>query len=438
MSAKAMSMEEFLEHTGSDYGGGSVMQWREEGHVDVLLHPSAPFYSVWSHGWFSIYKDRETGKDKIGFTRFNSYEDEKAVLKKQRFRGGDNEFEVQYPWNLDPIAYYGSRKFQPRICPFSLLLEWVREQIDHTQAISWTDRIFDIDTKEGDENSVVLHAGGFTGLFSSRDLTDEEKVILKKAGIHRNESFKEEGKARMQYVMCVVPYAKPGDGPIVAIEAEALGKKFKKHITDLRDDKRDPRTQPVVFRWKYDEDKEFSDKYDVAVRVNDPISDECKAALATEYPADKLERIIADSNLVALRNSFEMWWCHKVIPPWDLIFKPSMEFYKGKANALPPVERGAEEPNSDDEDDSDEGEGEKVEGGATGGASVPASTEDPDDGLVECSHCHKGMGETEMVCPHCGATYDAAGVMTPPAPPAPKRTRSSAAAAPSRRGAAKS
>lgn len=446
MPAKVMSMDEFLEHQGSSSGSGTVLKWRDDGQIDVLLHPKAPFVSLWSSSWFAIVKDRETGNDKLIFTRFNSYEDEDAVLKKQRFRGDDGEFHVKYPWHDKSVTYYGARQHPPVICPMSLLIEWVREHIEgehvpDDQVIGWLDRIFDVDVpKGGDENAAVVHAGGFCNLLRDDDMDDKEKAEVRRAGIRLNEAFREDAKPRMQYVGCVVPYKKPSEGAAVFIEAEALGKAFKKHILDLRDDKRDPRQHPVVFRWKYDEKESFSRKYDVSVRHSDPITDDHLKVLAADYPKEKLERIIADSNLVELRQSFERWWCHKVVPPWDLIFQPAMTAYAGKPQASAPEDFDAKQ---------FEGKAEPGPDRSLVQASGPAPTIVGKEELVakpplvdgsanvgeeeyECEHCKGAMRGTDLTCSHCGATYDpVTGAMTPPLPkevakPAGRRTRGSA------------
>ncbi len=426
MVAKAMSMDEFLDHSGSDSGSTSVLKWKEDGSIDVLIHPRAPFYAVWSHSWFHLGKDRETGEPKIFFSRWNSYEDEE-ILKKSRFRGDDGEYEVQYPWHTKPVSYHGARRIPPVLDPFALLLEWVREQIDGTETIGWLDVIFDIDTDSGDDNATVIHAGGFCGLFSAKDMDKEEETAMKKAGIRRSEAFKEEGKARMQYVMTVVPYKKPSEGPTVAIEAEALGKKFKQMIKDMRDDGRDPRTNPVVFRWKYDEGASFSDKYSVAVRTNDTITEDHTAALAKEWPQEKVDRVISLGNLVALRESFERWWKHKVIPPWDAIFAPAMAAYKGKPEAQAPSDSDEKdgEDSDDEEDDAPASVRSKDE-------PAPEGTEDDNEEEVyACSNpaCGKPMKGTDMVCPHCGAVYDEEGNFTLPKKEEAKPKSRAAAAA---------
>jgi hypothetical protein len=441
MPAKALeSMDDFTGHSGSESSGGGILKWREdeEGSVDVVLHTKAPIYAVWSSSWYTVDKDRETGEDKLFFMRFNSMEDEK-ILKKQRFRARSeaegNEYAVRMPWHSrseEPVGYVGLRQYPPVICPFSLMVEWVREQVEIGD-LGLVDKIFEFDTgKDG----VVIHAGGFCGLLGGKDedYSKDELTAMRKAGIKRREAYKEDGKPRMQYVICALDYAKPEDGVVVCIEAQALGDKLKKQIKDRKDDlgadEGDPKKTPVVFRWKYDGAQDFAAKYDVQVRTKAEITPEILEAITGEYPKEKVERIIADSNLITLRRSFEEHWCHKkVTPPWDAIFAAAEAAMKGTPAMKDPDEdkpaKGGKSKDEDDnegDDDSDQA-GDDEQGGG-----------DTDE--IECDHCHKGMSETDTTCPHCGATYvindDGSCTMTPPQEKkeeAPKRRSRAAAAA---------
>lgn len=412
-ASRTMSFDDWMDHKGSSGGGDYLKKWKEDGTVDVVLHPAASPAVVWSHSWYSVVVDKETKKSKMRFTRFNSLESER-VLTKQRFRRPD-----------------GSREFPPELCPFSLLLEWVRTAIEDGR-MSWVDPIFDIDAGE---DGTTIHAGGFCNLFGRDDLTDDELSELRKAGIRRDEAYTENGAARMQYVLPVVPYDEPVLGCVVAIETQALGDKLKKCIRDRREDlgdeKGDPRKSPVVFRWTYDEKKSFSHKYDVKVISSLPVDPE---QLPDKAPATQVEKItqlqaalnatppsiakLTDpSNLVQLRRSFEKFWAHKVSPPWDELFARAMAAAKGTP--------AAQDPDDDSEDDTDESS-ETDTNSAAGG-----------DEEVACDKCGKGMPETADTCPHCGAKYvmdDTLGHMVlapeaPPPEPAKPRSRSSAAAA---------
>ncbi len=444
MPAKALeSMDDFTNHSGSSSGGSGVLSWREEdeGQLDIVLHTKAPIYALWSSSWYYVDKDRETGKDKVFYTRINSMEDDK-VLSKQRFRARDDkeaeEFKHRYPWQTKEQAkgFVGIRQHPPVLCPMSLTIEWVREQCEIGD-IGIADKIFEF---EGDEDSIVIHAGCFCGIVGGKDadFSKEELKALREAKIRPSEAYKEDGKPRMQYVICAVDYAHPEAGAQVLIEAQSLGDKLKKAVTDRKEDlgeeDGDPKKTPVVFRLTYDSSKDYSAKYDVKVRTKAELTPEVLEAVTGDWPRDKVERIVADSNLVQLRRSFEKHWCHKkVTPPWAAIFAAAEAFAKGTAAMEDPQKKKGKEESKDDsdgdgssdsgsDDESSDDEGSDDEGSASDDAS--------DDELVACEHCEGAMKGTDDTCPHCGATYDADGVMTPPKPKEePKKLRSRAAAA---------
>lgn len=413
-ASRAMNFDDWMNHKGSS-GGGDVLKWKEQGQVDVVLHPGAAPAVVWSHTWYGVGKDKESGKEKLLFKRFNSMESER-VLQKQRFRRPD-----------------GSREFPPELCPFSLTLEWVRSQIEEGK-ISWVDPIFDIAAGEDGE---IVHAGGFCNLFGRDDLTEEELAELRKAGIRRDEAYTENGAARMQYVLPVIPYEEPVLGCVIAIETQTLGDKLKKCIRDRREDlgdeKGDPRKAPVVFRWTFDEKKTFSNKYDVKVISSLPVSPDQLKDGAPAAQVEKLEQLVAaleaqppsiqklvePSNLVGLRKSFERFWVHAVKPPWDELFARAMAAAKGTPAALDP----------------DHAEDDEAGGEADDTTTSDDAAESADE--VACDKCGNGMPETADTCPSCGAKYvydDAKGYMVlapePKPEEAPKpRSRSAAAAA---------
>ncbi len=423
-ASRTLSFDDWMDHKGSSGGGDYLKKWKDDGTVDVVLHPAAFPAVVWSHSWYAIYVDKETKKEKLRFVRFNSMESER-VLTKQRFRRPD-----------------GTREFPPEVCPFSLLLEWVRDKIEDGK-ISWVEPIFDIGSGE---DGAVIHAGGFCNLFSRDDLSEGELAELRKSGIRRDEAYTENGAARMQYVLPVVPYDEPVLGCVVAIETQALGDKLKKCIRDRREDlgdeKGDPRVAPVVFRWTFDDKKQFSHKYDVKVISSLPIHPDQLPATAPvtqvekltqlqaalEAPPPSIAKLVDPSNLVQLRKGFEKFWAHKIVPPWDELFARAMVVAKGTPAAQDPAEH-------DDVEAEDKGKTTEELAGKLENE-ILASDEE-----VACDKCGKGMPETADTCPHCGAKYvmdDKLGHMVLAPEPAPEpvkpRSRSAAAAgrAPSR------
>ncbi len=397
--------ESFLGHSGSSSSGGFLKNWKDEGEIDVILHPRGAIAALWAHRWMRIDKDKED-KPKIFPMRFNSMEDEK-ILKRQHFRLGD-----------------GTREHPPVICPFSLLLEWVREAIE-VGDIDWTDEIFKFETPRDD---AVIHAGGFTGLFQKKDLKDEQYEELKKAKINRKEAYKENGSCKLNYCFVVLQYNLPEEGAMIAMEGKALGQKMQKAMRDearkwektKTPSKGDPFKEPFAFRWTYDENENFDDAYDVLVMPPESKPIEPAHLLAFEDDPPSLEKIIEPSNVALLRLSFEEHWTHRITPPWDELFAKAEARVKG----TPAAELPKEPSHTPDDAPSRTSTG---SGAKTKAQEVVADVEE-----VECDVCKKGMPETVFTCPHCGAEYDPTTgklIETKPEPPKeekPRRSRSAA------------
>lgn len=412
-------VDNFLGHSTSAGSAGYLKNWKDDGQLNVVLHPRGQIAILWAHRWYRVAKEKDSDKTRLFPMRFNSMEKE-AILKRQHFRNDD-----------------GTREFPPEVCPFSLLLEWVREQIEDDK-INWLDPIFQI---QSDKEDVDIMAGGFTGLFQSRKLTDDQKAELKKAKVRVDEAYKENGGAKANYVFCVVQYDEPGDGCLIAMEGKALGQKMQKAIRDEQakwkgsktPEKGNPFTNPFVFQWSYDEKGSFDDAYDVVAIPNEsmPITDEIQAVFDEEPP--DLKQIVDPSNVALLRASFEENWVHEVVPPWNDIFGAAEERVKGTpaaelpedfkfgANADP--KRDTKTPDRSRVDTS--GKAPTVVGMKT---QVQQQNEAVADDDIACDICHKVMKETEFTCPHCGAAYDPqTGMLLPKTEPPkeePKRTRS--------------
>jgi hypothetical protein len=351
-----LDLDAFLGHSGSSGGGTFLKNWKEAGRIDVWLHPRAKIVPLWSHNWYTIGKDRETKDPALRTYRVVSLERE-AVLK-HRYRRNDD----------------GMREHPPEICPFSKLLEWVHQSI-LKGAIRWTDEIFVFD--EVPKESLVIHAGGFTGMFNSKDLEPTELAELRRAGIRRDDAWKEAAHARMQYIFRIVKNGAPEEGCLIALESQALGDKVKRVIADRIDDagreKGDPFKNPYAFRWVYDDDKDFSNKYEARSMLSFEVSPELQAVFDAEPPS--INELTRAPNLRELRASFEAHWVHKdVVPPWAELFAAAEAEYGETVEEAP--------------DDRPE---ELVTG---------------DDDQVECDVCKSLMAATEYTCPTCGTVYD--------------------------------
>ncbi len=392
--------EGFLGHSDSVSGAGYLKKWKDDGEVDVVLHPQAPIVAAWFHQWHQIIEvtDKKTGakKERIIPLRFNSMEAEKTLLK-QYFREDD-----------------GSRSYPPQICPFSLVLEWVREAVEDRR-ISWVDPVFVFETKT---EKLVIHAGGFTGLFQKNDLDDDLLEELKEAEIKRKEAYKENSVCSLKYVFGVIQYDAPEEGCVIAEEPKALGQKMKRAIRDEIDKwrkidpvKGDPFKTPYVFRWKYDQEEPFDRAYSVVPQPHEtmPITPEIQSALDDE-PAD-LSAYTEPSNVALLKSSFMRHWVHEVVPPWDELFARALEKVKGSGKEELPEEfnYGANEKGSKAESKKREPKPEKKAESTPKPEKkeekAPALPPESDE-VFGCDRCQQPMKATEFTCKGCGAEYD--------------------------------
>jgi hypothetical protein len=245
-------------------------------------------------------------------------------------------------------------------------------------------------------------------MFQQKDLSKEQLVELKKARVRVGEAYRENCHAKCHYVFQVINAAKPEDGPVIAFEGEALGKKMQ--IAIGKEIKRhgekgkalgDPFQHPYPFRWEYDDTKSFSDKYDVTAIAEDP-SDEVRAAFAMDPPSK--DDYTQPSNLVELRRSFEAHWVGSIVPPWDEIFGPAMKRFAGTPQAQAPEDfpHGANAPDADDSADGGAAEADAADGEEADGRQFDSDGVE----LFACDVCEKAVRADAKTCPHCGAMFD--------------------------------
>lgn len=378
--AEAMAEEldfeqEFLDHSSTSKGSGFLSNWKEDGKIVVWMHQTAPIYSLWSHSWRRI--DIGKGEDgdnplaEIKNMRVNCLEKE-TLLKKQRFREDD-----------------GSREMPPVICPHCKSVEWVRAQIIAGD-LDLCEPIFEF--RAGTETETI-YAGGFCGLFQKKDMTPEEKRDIKKrTGIRLDEAYMQNGFPRQQYVMAALADNDLDKGWVIAIETQTLGDKIKKEIRD--EIKRcggdmhrgHPRYNPYPFEWAFDDNKSFSDKYDVVALTRYSATDRVKQLLETEPP--DMSHIVDNPRLGSL---------HKSMKSAALIDMPLDEFFEEAVEKF-----GFEE-------DEDEGESSGGEPSSPPSVGQSSSRDEPDEEDEEepigCDVCEAEMADDELVCKNCGAEY---------------------------------
>ncbi len=300
--------------------------------------------------------------------------------------------------------------------------------------VSWTDPAFTFEVPDDpSQDAIVLHAGGWTKLIGSKqkkEYSKEELGELRKAGIALDEVYLEEGAARLQYLLSVIPVADPEQGCVLTFEAQALGAAIQKVIRNeimSKKEKGDLRLNPYAMRWLYDANKSFSAKYDCVPMTEIPITPAIRDVMNAAPPS--IAEHVLPLNVRELRASMEEHCeIHELIP-WDDLFGPAMAI----ADELEEEAKAAGVKR--DEEATSFGYGANArtpEVQGPGGEPV-----DPDED-VECEHCKQAMKASASTCPHCGATYQPDGTMVPPpppqeaAPPAARPMRSRAEVAASR------
>jgi len=440
---KELDVDEFLGHSGgSDSNRTDWLNWKDRGRVDVWLHPAGMPIAVWGHSWYTIGHDRDTGEEKIRWFRFNSMETEKQ-LRKRFFRSAD-----------------GSLEYPPELCPFAKLMAWVDEAI-RTDVISWTDEIFRIEVPG---ECITIHAGGFTGAFTQKSVTEAQKREIKRTGIQYSECWKENAQSRLQYLFRTVEHGDPGKGCQVALESQSLGDAVKKVIADRMDDypdgasakqiedakrKGNPFVNPYAIRFLYYPDRDFKEKYDARPLMSLEMTEEVRAVL--EAPAPDISKIAGPSNFAQLRLSFETFWSHEVVPPWDEIFEAAEALLEGTDAVQLPADRSRRVETSDGDKDDSERKSSKAKGESKRHGSkeptksskskdeeepAPKATtkaapkaapkkeeeEQAGDEEFECDECGGLMKANEYVCPKCGVEYNEDGEIIA-RPEKPKTTR---------------
>lgn len=382
-TASETSIDSFL---GTKIGGGrgaGFLSWRDDGKMLLWLHPAAPIVSRWAHQFYKVevFEDKDDkGKakrtEKIQFFRFNCLE-KTVVLERQRFR--DKQ---------------GQREMPPVVCPYCKLTEHVHQGIEDG-SINWMDPLFKF---ESEEDEFVIYTGGIAGMFRSKDLSGDDKKVLKKANIRIDEAYKQDGYASQGFIFCVIPHDEP-DQCLIARETQALGKKMQKVINDQIDSegaiKGNPCLTPYAFEWRYFEDEQFSDKYDVVAKRS--VEPTAEVLAAFEEPPPNLTEIIALGDPATLRGLMEKYVNPELSIDFDLIFG-AVEARQGKDRA------------AEDQDD---------EAPARPAAKAPAPKAAPaeskaapaakaagaEEQVFGCDICDGDMRASDEACSTCGTVY---------------------------------
>lgn len=373
-----MDMDEFIDHDPSFGGGGEkrfLTQWKdkkEERSIDIWIHPRSKIHGFYAHSWHRTYKSKDGVK--IGLYRFNSMESE------EREPDPRNPGKFRSVWRKNLLGDDGRFLHPSETCPFGRTLNWVADQIAD-EKIDWCDEIFRF---QGDgKDKRIVYAGGFTGLFDSRGVTEEQfDEIYEKTGITKRDVFQHVSVAKLQFLFQVIREQAVDEGTKIMIESNAVSRALKTCVKNMKlraakeaarkadrqglkkEEKArleleamnavDPlRSSPICFSLiNRPTEKEPSKKYDV-LSCDYDVTEELKAQFDKDPP--DVSDVYGLSNVAELRRNFEEHWSHaKVVPPWDDIFAPSFEKLAGTKYVELPSDfnYGANAAAVDDEPDS--------------------------------------------------------------------------------------
>lgn len=397
-SVVELTPEQFTEHDPSAGGGGAWLKdWKERGKIVVWPHPAAKLVSVWRHSWYTedVRSDEDGGDNPlktIVYTNFPSFENER-VNSKQFF--------------IDKES--GEREHPPIICPFAIMLDWVRLRIFNGE-LDMCEELF----KFGDdEDAKIVYAGGALGMFNSRKLSDKERErIRKKTGVTQDKAFQQNMRAQQQYLMAVVPHdPEVGTSTVIAQLAAGLGKEIKSKIDDRVNDLGEQEGRynntPHAFEWRYHKDRTPDKRYEAKPRT---ITD------SFEMPEHVTEAFSQDPP--DIRGAITPYDLHRFrleLEKFSVIEMPIAEFFR-------PIEEHFEidttQSEMGDEEEEEEAPAKKRPSEVKGKTKAveeeeeeaEAEEESDDDvqpyATSECSVCQAPMADTDTKCKKCGSEYE--------------------------------
>lgn len=390
MSGQEISVEEFLSHSNRGAKRKYLKNWKDEPPHSILtwLSTLSKIVVTWRHPFPEVVprQDKRTGATtkEVWGGKYNCFEDQ-AVLQRQGLRDRQT----------------GERDTPPQRCPFCLMIEYVRDQVESGK-LDWTTPVFKFEATDSEKDR-ILHAGGLYNAYGRRDITKEEKKELRDAGIYIKEAWNENMMAKMQYIFSIVNHEHPEDGLQVAEVPGLLGDKVKSVIAKAMKSKKDrgnPMKFPYAIEWVYNPAKDipFQEKYDATAMEDVELTSAIEKLIRNTDPPD-LKGLLQKANPKTILARFQQY---------SLIDLPFESFFEN-------IDMDA----SDDEDEHDEEE-EKPKRGRTPEvntrqAAPPAQArrreapKEPE--LVLCANekCNKKIAVDAPKCKYCGLVYDVDG-----------------------------
>jgi hypothetical protein len=426
-----MEIDDFLGHQTRE-GFGGILKWKENSppQITVWLARKAKIYALWRHGFFRINSREKDGvtKETVWSDRLVCWDDEKTL--RQAGKRDDD----------------GLRTVPPVRCPMCKLVELIRARVAGPEADleHWTP-LFNF---EAADESVVVYAGGFAGLWND-DLDESTQARIKKEcreivfGGPKANAFKQNAVVGANYLFSVVDNANPGGGIIKAIETASLGKAVQAAITKAKEslgdaDLGNPIKNPYPIRFKYDKSKQFSEKYD-AIRIEKfDLTPEILDAINGDPPDLSEELKFFDGKL--LRSLMEEKCLVEGIEWGEIFSEPQPANPKVVSTVVAPKANAPNPPPKKPLGTAPAQPAKKTVAPKPAVVAAPPSAEtvsvdDPDawvcELLVDGTECG-GLYKGDIPCTKCGTQYDANGKPLPKVAPAARtpRKRSEIAAAP--------
>lgn len=393
------TMRSFAKHRG---GGRSAFlsKWKEEGNISVWFHTKELPMEIWRHQipLIQVRDDRDDKSKKVKHVWSKNLvcHETVEVLEAQNYRDKET----------------ADRKKPPERCGLCKLIEWCYQQAlayeetrdsKKPKGLSFVTPIFHFEGDEPDETT-TLHVGGMCSLFSDDDLSEAMKEDLKRAKISLRNSWKENAKAKCQYVMMIVDNAHPESGVQIAVETKLLGEKVKEVMEDeLEKNDVDIQRKPYCIEWEYfEKEKVFGKKYKATALRKVKPSPRILALIQGDTP-QLSDDLTEPFNQQSIRAMLER---HCVLPdkalvPWDEIF-PSREqeaLWKKEDEEQARRDKLAEE-DEEEEGDEDAEEDEKKD------EDEDDEDDDEDEEMFACDDCGKAIKASDAECPHCGKQYE--------------------------------
>ena len=301
---RAQTMDEFLNHSTKAKGASYLKNWRKEGQIIVWPHTGGFSFPVWNHQLYRVVERERNGvtQKEIWATRWVCHESE-YILCRQHFRDETTD----------------AREHPPTICPNCKFIELVRT-LYRDRKIPWTAPVLQW---FGDCPPVVLHACGVDGSANQRELTSQAIRDLKEAHIFKNQVFKENLRAKLQYLFLVASDSNLASGVQKTYEAQSLGQKIQAAVSaeilkakmSAKGDKTgsagNPLLNPYPLLWKYTEDQpDPKEKYQ-CIALTDQVPRE-QVLKIIRGPAPSVDEDLAPGNCWELYQEFK---AHLVVPP---------------------------------------------------------------------------------------------------------------------------